>query len=78
MNLNCISGDWHRYNLKRKVAELPVVSLEAFEERKNAHEKEARIAENPEKPEIETPSSGFSQKFDFQANSELRFFLLFV
>ena len=49
MNLNCISGDWHRYNLKRKVAELPVVSLEAFEERKTAHEKEAKTAENPEK-----------------------------
>ena len=49
LNLNCISGDWHRYNLKRKVAELPVVSLEAFEERKTAHEKEAKIAENPDK-----------------------------
>ena len=49
LNLNCISGDWHRYNLKRKVAGLPVVSLEAFEERKTAHEKDAKNAENLDK-----------------------------
>ena len=45
-----ISGDWHRYNLKRKVAQLPVVSADAFEQRKSAHENEAKIAEkNSEK-----------------------------
>ena len=49
LNINCISGDWHRYNLKRKVAGLPVVSLEAFEERKTAHEKDAKTAENLDK-----------------------------
>jgi len=38
-------SDWHRYNLKRKVAQLPVVSYEAFEERRVAHETEAKIAE---------------------------------
>jgi len=42
-------SDWHRYNLKRKVAGLPVVSLEAFEERKTAHEKDAKNAENLDK-----------------------------
>jgi len=34
-------GDWHRYNLKRKVAELPAVTFEDFEARKVAHEKQA-------------------------------------
>ena len=38
-------GDWHRYNLKRKVAQLPVVSAEAFEERRAAHETESKIVE---------------------------------
>ena len=33
-------GDWHRYNLKRKVANLPVVTADTFEERKAAHEGE--------------------------------------
>jgi len=43
-------GDWHRYNLKRKVAQLPIVSADAFEQRKVAHENEAKIAEkNSEK-----------------------------
>jgi len=36
-------GDWHRYNLKRKVANLPVVSSAQFQERKDAHEKQAKI-----------------------------------
>jgi len=31
-------GDWHRYNLKRKVAELPTITLQEFQERKDAHE----------------------------------------
>lgn len=31
-------SDWHRYNLKRKIAELPPVSKEAFEERAAAYE----------------------------------------
>jgi len=40
-------GDWHRYNLKRKVAELPVVTAEVFETRKEAHEKQSK-ADNKE------------------------------
>jgi len=36
-------GDWHRYNLKRKVADLPVVTAEAFESRKEIHEKQVKI-----------------------------------
>jgi len=43
-------GDWHRYNLKRKVADLPTVSFEAFEARKTAHEKQAAtVNEEPKK-----------------------------
>jgi len=38
-------SDWHRYNLKRKVAGLSIVSLEEFEERKASHENEAKVAE---------------------------------
>jgi len=37
-------GDWHRYNLKRKVANLPIVSAADFEARKDAHEAQAKIA----------------------------------
>jgi len=40
-------GDWHRYNLKRKVASLPVVTSEAFEQRKEAHENQVKL-ENKE------------------------------
>jgi len=36
-------GDWHRYNLKRKVAELSVVTSEVFESRKEAHEKQVKV-----------------------------------
>lgn len=36
-------GDWHRYNLKRKVAELPVVTAEVFESRKETHEKQVKV-----------------------------------
>ena len=32
-------SDWHRYNLKRMVADLAVVTLAVFEARKEAHEK---------------------------------------
>ncbi|XP_028164368.1 cytoplasmic 60S subunit biogenesis factor ZNF622 [Ostrinia nubilalis] len=33
--------DWHRYNLKRKVASIPPVSLEEFEQRAREHKKQA-------------------------------------
>lgn len=36
-------GDWHRYNLKRKVANLATVTVEEFEKRKEAHETQAKI-----------------------------------
>ena len=32
--------DWHRYNLKRKVANLPPVTAENFQERVSAQQKE--------------------------------------
>ena len=38
-------GDWHRYNLKRKVANLPVVTADTFEERRAAHESQAKEGE---------------------------------
>jgi len=37
-------GDWHRYNLKRKVANLSIVGAPEFEARKVAHEAQAKIA----------------------------------
>jgi len=37
--------DWHRYNLKRKVANLDAVSLDVFKSRKEAHEKLAKEEE---------------------------------
>jgi len=36
-------GDWHRYNLKRKVANLPHVTAQDFEARKDAHEAQAKV-----------------------------------
>jgi len=36
-------GDWHRYNLKRKIANLPAVTAQEFEARKEAHEAQAKI-----------------------------------
>jgi len=36
-------GDWHRYNLKRKVANLPTVTAEIFQTRKEAHETQTKI-----------------------------------
>ena len=35
-------GDWHRYNLKRKVANLPMVTAADFEVRKEAHEAQTK------------------------------------
>jgi len=40
-------GDWHRYNLKRKVADLPIVSAEAFDSRKEIHEQQIKSADQP-------------------------------
>lgn len=43
--------DWHRYNLKRKVVELPPVTEEQFNQRmqKVVQEKQAQIASDPKK-----------------------------
>lgn len=38
LHRNHFKGDWHRYNLKRKVANLPSVTPEEFETRKASHE----------------------------------------
>jgi len=44
LHRNHFKNDWHRYNLKRKVADLPSVTAEAFEARKEAHEAQAKVA----------------------------------
>ena len=38
--------DWHRYNLKRKVAELPHVTAENFQQRVLAQRAQVRAEEN--------------------------------
>ena len=35
--------DWHRYNLKRKVAEMPPVSEKAFKDRMVKHEEQRKV-----------------------------------
>ncbi len=35
--------DWHRYNLKRKVAEMPPVTLEIFEEKMSKHQEKMMV-----------------------------------
>jgi hypothetical protein len=45
-NMYCsfnFAGDWHRYNLKRKVASLAIISVEEFEKRKEAHEIQIKV-----------------------------------
>jgi pre-60S factor REI1 len=37
--------DWHRYNLKRKVAEMPPVTLEAFEEKMSKHQEKMKVCD---------------------------------
>jgi len=46
-------GDWHRYNLKRKVANLGTVTAEEFESRKAAHEAQAKL----ESGEVKQPGN---------------------
>lgn len=43
--------DWHRYNLKRKVAEMPPLPLEAFLAKMSTHEKQMKVLSG----EIKTP-----------------------
>ena len=35
--------DWHRYNLKRKVAEMAPVTLEAFENKMKTHSEQMKV-----------------------------------
>ena len=35
--------DWHRYNLKRKVAGMAPVTMEDFDKRKNAHDAQMKV-----------------------------------
>ncbi|XP_040580503.1 cytoplasmic 60S subunit biogenesis factor ZNF622-like [Lepeophtheirus salmonis] len=47
---NHYKTDWHRYNLKRKVENLPPVNLSNFDERKKALEKELQELNGENKP----------------------------
>ena len=40
---NHYKSDWHRYNLKRKVAEFEPVTLENFQQRMKNHEQEMKV-----------------------------------
>ena len=44
--------DWHRYNLKRKVADLPPVKEKDFDSRMNKHEEQRKVLNG----EVKTPS----------------------
>ncbi|CAF0730968.1 unnamed protein product [Brachionus calyciflorus] len=44
--------DWHRYNLKRKVADLPAVNLQDFQERVQLQKTQLENAQNPANDEL--------------------------
>lgn len=48
LHRNHFKGDWHRYNLKRKVANLPCVTADEFQTRKASHE--PKVEDKKEKP----------------------------
>jgi len=50
LHRNHFKGDWHRYNLKRKVANLPSVTADEFQARKASHEPKADDKKDKEKP----------------------------
>lgn len=37
--------DWHRYNLKRKVAEMAPVTLEVFRQKMSTHEEQMKVCQ---------------------------------
>ncbi|XP_026764125.2 cytoplasmic 60S subunit biogenesis factor ZNF622 [Galleria mellonella] len=54
--------DWHRYNLKRKVASIPPVSLEEFELRLKEHKEQTENANNDESHYCKCCTKMFSTK----------------
>lgn len=54
--------DWHRYNLKRKVANIPPVTLEEFEVRANEHREVAQESNQDESQYCKYCSKMFNSK----------------
>ncbi|CAH0722494.1 unnamed protein product, partial [Brenthis ino] len=54
--------DWHRYNLKRKVASIPPVTLEEFEERAKLHREQAENVDKDESIYCKCCSKLFNSK----------------
>lgn len=54
--------DWHRYNLKRKVASIPPVTLEEFEQRAKEHREQSENAERGESEYCRCCSKLFNTK----------------
>ncbi|XP_050665402.1 cytoplasmic 60S subunit biogenesis factor ZNF622 [Leptidea sinapis] len=57
--------DWHRYNLKRKVAGIPPVTLEEFELRAKEHREQAQNEASPETVHCKCCSKTFNTKNAF-------------
>ncbi|XP_032511856.2 cytoplasmic 60S subunit biogenesis factor ZNF622 [Danaus plexippus] len=57
--------DWHRYNLKRKVACIPPVTLEEFEQRAKEHREQAQNVERDESSYCKYCSKSFNTKNAF-------------
>jgi len=55
-------SEWHRYNLKRKVAELPPVTAENFQQRIQLQKNQAEADPEPEQAYCELCSKNFKQK----------------
>lgn len=57
--------DWHRYNLKRRVASIPPVSLEEFEQRARVHKEQAQNVNQDESEFCKCCSKLFNSKNAF-------------
>jgi pre-60S factor REI1 len=57
--------DWHRYNLKRKVVNIPPVSLEEFDTRAREHKEQSNIDNQSESEYCKYCSKLFSTKNSF-------------
>ncbi|KAF9419269.1 hypothetical protein HW555_004196 [Spodoptera exigua] len=64
--------DWHRYNLKRKVASIPPVTLEEFEQRVKEHKEQSQNVSRDESQYCKYCSKLFNSKnaFDNHLNSK--------
>lgn len=64
--------DWHRYNLKRKVASIPPVTLEEFEQRVKEHREQSQNVSRDESQYCKYCSKLFNTKnaFDNHLNSK--------